>query len=60
LAAAVFFQIGLPGRLPVTPVREDLEMVLRTERGSESRDEVPAPEWIAGDDAQAACKLICH
>jgi len=60
LVAAVFFQIGSPGRLPVTPVREDLEMVLGAKRGSESRDEVPALERIARDDAQAACKPICH
>ena len=52
LAAAVFFQIGFPGRPTVTPVHDDLELVLRAERRLENREEVPAPELIAGDDAQ--------
>jgi hypothetical protein len=37
----------------VTPVDDDLEKVLGTKQVLESRDEVPAPERVAGDDAQA-------
>jgi hypothetical protein len=59
LAAAVFFQIGFPGRPTVTPVHDDLEIVLRAKRRLESRKEVPAPERIAGDDAQVS-RLDCQ
>jgi hypothetical protein len=59
LAAAVFFRIGFPRRLTVAPVHDDLELILRAKRRSESRDKGSAPEPIAGDDAQA-CRLMCH
>src|SRR4029453_8769719 len=59
LAAAVFFQIGFSGKPTVTPVDDDLEMVLRTKRRLETHEKVPAPERIAGDDAPVS-RLNCH
>jgi signal transduction histidine kinase len=59
LAASVFCQRGFPGRLTVTPVDDDLEKILGTKRCLQSRDEVPAPERLTGDDAQAR-RLSCH
>jgi hypothetical protein len=38
----------------VTPVQDDLEIVLLAKRRLESRGEVPAPERMAGDDAQVS------
>src|SRR5262249_11356390 len=54
LAAAVFSQTGMPGRPTVTPVHDDVEIVLRAKRRLESRDEVPARERMAGDDTQVS------
>src|SRR5262249_22478701 len=54
MVAAVFFQTEFPGRPTVTPVHDDVEIVLRAKRRLESRDEVPARERMAGDDAQVS------
>ena len=54
LAASVFCQRGFPRRLTVTPIDDDLEKILGTKRCLQSRDEVPAPERLTGDDAQAS------
>ncbi len=59
LAASFFCQAGFPGRPTVTPIDDDLDMVLGTKRRPESGDEVPTPERLAGDDAQAS-RLSCH
>jgi len=55
----ILLQIGFPRSPTVTPVRDDLEIVFRVKRRSESLDEIPGPDRITGDDAQM-CKLICH
>src|SRR4030095_4612848 len=55
----VFRQIGFSGKPTVTPVDDDLEMVLRTKRRLETHEKVPAPERIAGDDAPVS-RLNCH
>src|SRR5215813_6062762 len=54
LVAAVFVQAGLPRRPALTPVQDDVEIVLRAKRRLKSRDEVPARERMAGDDAQVS------
>ena len=45
--------------LTATPVHDDLELVVRTERCPEGRDEVATAEPIASDDAQAL-GLVSH
>jgi hypothetical protein len=58
LAAAVF-QTGFLQRPPAASVHNDRERAVRAKHRSESRDELSAPEPIAGDDAQTS-RLICH
>jgi len=55
----ILFQIGFPGNPTVTPVRDDLEIVFRVKRRSESLDEISGPDRITGNDAQM-CELIRH
>jgi hypothetical protein len=57
--APIFGVIPFAGRLAATPVHDDFEVVIRTERRLEGRDEVAATEPIARDDAQAPT-LISH
>ena len=58
LAAAVF-QTGFNQRPPATPVHNDRERFLLAKQRSESRDELSAPQPIAGDDARVS-RLIRH
>src|SRR5262249_8395179 len=51
--------IPLVGPLAATPVHDDFEVIIGTQRRLEGRDEVAAAEPIARDDAQAPV-LISH
>jgi len=47
LATAIVFQIGFGGKPNLTPVDDDLEMVLRANGLSKSRDKVRTMQPIA-------------